>query len=457
MAPLPLPYRSRRLGSSPVVPAAQRLEVAPLNLRRRGSTSSPNTLDSGQEDFETRPLRTTNAAGSPTVPRPTVTTSTSNTSSIPAEAESALLSLLADNTAFNPQVSPPRAIVFEEETSPKVINKRLRTGHVITVTPPADSPSESETKKDAHHPTYSYRCPPDDTGINPEFLRVSHTTGKASDFWYRNVAGFPVIGEAPEVTERSWEDAMADDDSLRVPPLNIVRRESSEKATTTPPNTAVSLPAESERLIPANVAVETGSGNPIAEDLTPSYWTPGSPAGGSDRPVSEQMVGSQENTSPIVTVAPDQTEASQNDQVQATPKAQATRNPQNPPPPPLVPPSTFISSDNGVGRLLPNPFVIVSPPDPALVAPPNQTHRPPEIDFSRSTASTNQPSPPTTRISSGRGTFSGDRGRGYSERRKSEKVAQAARDEALGLNSRELLPTPACPRPQITCLRLGGQ
>ena len=206
-------------------------------------------------------------------------------------------------------------------------------------------------------------------------------------------------------------------------------------------------------MIPGNVAAETGGGNPIVEDLSLSYITSGSPADGLDQPVSERMVSSQENSPPVVTVAPAQTEASRDGQVQATPKAQATRNPvtpQNPLPPPLGLPSTFISSDNGVGRSLPDPFVTLSP------LPPNQAHRPPEIDVPRSTASTNKPSPPTTRISSGRGTFSGDRGRGYSERKKSEKVAQAARDEAFGLNNRELLPIP-CPRHQFTCLRQGGQ
>ena len=453
VAPSFLQYQSRHQEPRGAAPPDQDLEVAPLNLRRRRSTSIPLLGNSGQREIEIKPLRIRTPARYPATPRRVSVTSTSGGPSTSTEAELDLLPLLAESTAFDPQVTPPRVIVFEEEPSPEVINRRLQTGHIITVTPPDDSSSESETNTVTHNPTYSYRVPFQETGINPRLLRVPHTVGKASKPWHRSVAGFPVLGEALETVDRSWKGIMADDDSLMVPPLNLASRESSEEVTTTPPNTAVSPPEDSDCLIPTNVGPETGGDGPIAEDLTPSYETSASPTGRADQPVSENINSSPENAPFSVTVSPAPIEASQEVQNPQTPNfqdRQTPATPENPPSPPAGSRSTSMSPDDVITRSEPDPFGgplrgpsdTSTSPNAEVTAP--QSRRPESsLGSSLSPRSTDNPSPLTARFSPEHGSFSGDRGRRYSGTREVENAAQAARVAALGPNSRELLHTPA--------------
>lgn len=383
VAPLSLPSRSRRPGLSCTEPAEQGLPVAPLNIRRRASALEPTLSRSRPSDFEIRPL-TIRKVGSSTTPRTTAAASPASaatgTPNTPAEAKSGLLPLLSKSTTFKePKTLPCRAIEFEEEPSPEVINRHLRTGHIITVTPPEASSPESENESQTPDPIYSGQRPPEDTLIKPERLRVPHTTGKASDFWYRNVAGFPVIGQAPEVVERSWEEIMADDNGLQVPPLNIAKAKSSGDNAPAPPNVSVPPADKSEFL-----------------------------------------------------TAPD--EASQPRGVE-TPGVRRGRNPVTPanlPPPPDVSPSSFISPGI-VGSQAPSkkPFLIEHPPE--FVTSPSQTTRLPDIDASRNPAASSQSSP-----ESAQKTPKKDGGSGWLNKVTTAKAKPVAQAEASSLNKRKL-------------------
>jgi hypothetical protein len=253
VAALSIPPKSAaRLKIEPLVPEHPdlSLEVAPLAFRRRRASNSSPALEERKDTV--KPLTIRKHTGTPTRREPTSEESTSETLHTQTAAESNLLSLLSENTSFSPHTPPPSVVAFEEDPSPQVINRRLKTGHFITTTEYQHS-EDLETSE----PSFSSRVPGQDTGINPYLLRAPHTSGKAQDSSHRPIIGLPTINTP---ARQGWEESLAEDQGLRLSPLRTFKMmEEREEAAVTPPNTGV-----------------PGEVNPIQEDLTPSHDPSGS-------------------------------------------------------------------------------------------------------------------------------------------------------------------------------------
>ena len=274
---------TRRYSGPTAIPQDEELQVAPLSLRKRRSTPDSLALLTLQGDFKITPL-TIKKVAHPTTAKALSILQSPHT---PKKDKSSPPFYLSKNQSFEPETPPPPTLSFgSEESSPKVINRRPKTGPLVTVTPPTESSPQSSFWIST--PTFASRVPPEDLFETPGLLHVPHSSGKASDLRFRNYFIVPVIGRSPQVVDNRLKIMSGEGKKTMKPPaLKVADGASSSEATATPPNTSVEpkgpeyqMAIEAEILGVAGLAGDEG---PIIEDLTPSHGTSGILTGTSSR------------------------------------------------------------------------------------------------------------------------------------------------------------------------------
>ena len=263
-------------------PGQEEFRIAPISFERQRSTFNPNLL-LGQDELGIRPLVIRKVAF-PTTSPTAKTKATDENPQTPNKAVSSPPPYILQKRSFEPETPPPPTLSFSEEPSPKVINRYLKTGHLVTVTP---SPELSASQVELHTPTVTFasRVPLEDLFEAPELLRVPHSSGKGADLSY-SFAIFPAIG-GREVLESNFISMSGEGEETLKPLVFQALGDGldSDEATHTAPNPSIerrepghNLPLDEdddETLVTSGFADDPDNEVPIIEDLTPSYGTSG--------------------------------------------------------------------------------------------------------------------------------------------------------------------------------------